>query len=911
MSKLHHFFILLVITSVVSFKAMAQSDISKKEKQVSDSLWRVYKAAQISDLEDTAQINRFLDISKYYIKLQHDSSRVLAEVGIKKSEESLYFEGVAKSVFIIGLYHNKKSNYDSAIHFFKISADIYQDAGDSVEYATVLDNLAGMYYIQGNYQRALEILLISLGIRQRYDRKLEVSDALNNMALLYKKNNEFEKSIQMHKQAILMKEKLNDSEGIATSYLNIGSTYLDLKEYKEARQYFEKGLPLAIQLNDETLVCRYYIYLGRSLLESYSLNISSDKLLALDYFEKAEKIIQKLKNRHLLFSINFGKAEYYYISTNNQQAEVFAQNALNIAQNLGLRKNIGDVYQLLAKIYQKDNKFEKATEYLDKYISLDDSLKKEQSLNETKRLQAIFESERQEQIISILREQKKLQESEIERQTIWNYSLASGAILLLVIAILVFLQKRERDNQNKKILEKSTEISQQKEEITQQNNQLKETFSRLSILSEIGRKITATMDENALISIIKESIEPIMSVDGFGIGVYNPRSQAIEYNNFIEKEETLPFHLESITDDKKSLSVQCFLEDKEYFIVDLKKEYFQQYQKHADAFLGEVPQTAFFLPLRIRDRPIGVMTIQSFEKNPYTEDNLALLRNLSTYVSIAVANANAYKLIRDKNQNILDSMRYAKTIQGVLTPSEKSILNQFSDYCLIYSPKDIVSGDFYWLTKVNDYTFIAVVDCTGHGIPGAFMSMIGNMLLEELINQEKHMQPSKILRLMHERIRKLLKQDKPNSKNSSKSNKDGMDMILCRIEKRTSAMYEVIYSGAKRPFWYAEPSHTEIQEIGATRSSIGGKQREEKRLFEEDIIWLPAGSSLYLTTDGFADQNSPHSERIGSHNLKLFLNTILDENMATQQDLLIDFLEAHKEGAEQRDDITFWGVKLI
>ncbi|PIY09109.1 MAG: hypothetical protein COZ18_08780 [Flexibacter sp. CG_4_10_14_3_um_filter_32_15] len=76
------------------------------------------------------------------------------------------------------------------------------------------------------------------------------------------------------------------------------------------------------------------------------------------------------------------------------------------------------------------------------------------------------------------------------------------------------------------------------------------------------------------------------------------------------------------------------------------------------------------------------------------------------------------------------------------------------------------------------------------------------------------------------------------------------------------------------------------------------------------MIQLPAGSSLYLTTDGFADQNSPQAERIGSHNLKLFISTILDKDMATQQDLVIDFLEAHRQGAEQRDDITFWGVKL-
>ena len=914
MSKLLHFFSLLIIIfsfSIISCEIMAQSDTSKskRERKVLDSLWRVYNSVQKSGAEDTIQINRFLDISEHYIKLKNDSSKILAEIGIHKSEENLYFEGVAKSVRLIGLYHQEKSNYDSAIHFFKASSDLYQEVGDSLSYSLVLNNLAGVYYIQGNYQRALENLLISLGIYQRYDKKLQVSNALNNMAVLYRKNNEFEKSIQMHEQAILMKKKLNDSTGIATGYLNIGSVYLEQENYKEAGIYFKKGLPLAIQLNDQILICRYYIYLGRSILKSDFLKDSSDKLVVFTYFDKAEKIAEQLQNRLLLFYVSFGKAEYYYKDNDNKNAEILAQKALELAQNLGLREDIGNVYQLLSKIYQKNNEFQKATQYLEKYISLDDSLKKEQNINETKRLQAIFESERKEQIISVLREQKKLQDSEIARQENWNYSLASGTIFLLIIAILAFVKKRDKDKQNREILDKNTKISQQKEEITQQNNQLKETFSRLYILSEIGRKITATMDENALISIIKESIEPIMPVDGFGIGIYNPRLQAIEYTNFIENDVILPYHIELATEDVKSLSVQCFLEDDEIFIADVKKEYFQKYQQAMNLFFGQVPQTAFFIPLRIRERPIGVMTIQSFAKNPYTEDNLALLRNLSTYVSIAIANANAYKLIRDKNQNMLDSIRYAKTIQGVLTPTEKSILNHFSEYCLIYSPKDIVSGDFYWLSKVDNYTFIAVVDCTGHGIPGAFMSMIGNMLLDELINQEKHVQPSLILRLMHERIRKVLKQDTKSS-NSSKMNKDGMDMILCRIEKRTSAMYEVAYAGAKRPLWYVEPSKTEIKEIGATRSSIGGKQREEKRLFGEDIIWLPAGSSLYLTTDGFADQNSPQAERIGSHNLKLFLNTLLGKDMATQQDVLIDFLEAHRQGAEQRDDITFWGVKL-
>lgn len=912
MSNTSFFTFLICLVAIAFQNVMAQSaNPNKKIDTALDSLWKVYKNTKQNGLEDTTQINILLDISTYYLKKRNDSSHILAEIAIRQSEEKIYFRGTARAVHIIGKYYNQRNNYDSALHFFRASSDLYQEIGDSVTYSLVLNELAGVYYVQGNYQRALESLLIYMGIQQRREDKKAVARALNNLALIYSENHQQEKAVQMHQQAISMREKLGDSVGIAIGYLNIGATYLQQEEYEKASKYLEKGFPIATQIDNKLLCSQYYINSGLSLLYSDSLQNKKNKKLIASYFKKAEKLGEELQDQQVYFYASFGQAEYAYFDNDNAKAEILAKKTLQLGHKLGLRRDIIDVYDLLSRVYQKKNDFRQSAAYLKSQIALSDSLQKEQDKKETKRLQAVFESERQEQIISILREQKKLQASEIARKETWNYSLAAGTVLLFIIMILIFIQKIDRDKKSKQLLEKSVEISQQKEEITQQNQQLKAAFSRLSILSDIGRKITATMDENALISIIKESIEPIMSVDGFGIGVYNPRLQAIEYNNFIENGEVLPFHTESITEETKSLSVQCFLEDKEYFIVDVRKEYFQKYKRDIYLVIGEIPQTAFFVPLRIREHPIGVMTIQSFEKNPYTEDNLALLRNLASYVAISVANANAYKLIHDKNQSILDSMRYAKTIQKVLTPTEKIILKHFSEFCLIYGGKDIVSGDFYWLTHLGRYTFIAVVDCTGHGIPGAFMSMIGNMLLEELINQEKNVQPSKILKLMHERIRKLLKQDKNfKAKNSSKSNKDGMDMILCRIEQKTNRMYEVTYSGAKRPLWYAEPTQNEIQEIGATRSSIGGKQREEVRLFEEDIIWLPAGSSLYLTTDGFADQHSPQGERIGSHNLKLFLNSLLDKDLATQQDLLIDFLEAHRQGAEQRDDITLWGIKL-
>ena len=279
MSKQILFFISwFCITTFISFEIMAQSSVSKNEQATKelDSLWNVYKEAKKSVLEDTAQINRLLDVSSCYIKLKNDSSRVLAETVIHKSEEQLYFSGMAKAVRIIGLYHQQKSNYDSAIHFFKASSDLYQEVGDSVEYSMVLNNLAGVYYVQGNYERALENLLVALGIQQRYDKKLQVSRALNNMALIYKRNNQYEKAIQMHKQAIVMKEKLNDNLGIVVGYLNIGSVYFEQEDYLSTIDYLKKGLALAIQLNDNMLLCQYYITLGRSTSKLDSLKNSAN-----------------------------------------------------------------------------------------------------------------------------------------------------------------------------------------------------------------------------------------------------------------------------------------------------------------------------------------------------------------------------------------------------------------------------------------------------------------------------------------------------------------------------------------------------------------------------------------------------------------------------------------------------------
>ncbi len=258
--------------------------------------------------------------------------------------------------------------------------------------------------------------------------------------------------------------------------------------------------------------------------------------------------------------------------------------------------------------------------------------------------------------------------------------------------------------------------------------------------------------------------------------------------------------------------------------------------------------------------------------------------------------------IATQNDNIKGSIRYAKTIQEAILPLEGSINSIFESFVL-FKPKDIVSGDFYWHTKIKDYFFLAVVDCTGHGVPGALMSLIGDRLLNEIINQDQIVEPEKILHNLNIRVIKILKQKQT-------SNTDGMDVCLCRFEKLESGL-RVKFTGAKRPLFILRKSSNEIEEIKGTRKSIGGiRTLQNTRKFECNEFILQSKDLLYMTTDGFTDQNDYERKRFGAENLKKELKQISKKSMSEQKDLLDEKLKKFMINAEQRDDITVLGIKV-
>lgn len=202
--------------------------------------------------------------------------------------------------------------------------------------------------------------------------------------------------------------------------------------------------------------------------------------------------------------------------------------------------------------------------------------------------------------------------------------------------------------------------------------------------------------------------------------------------------------------------------------------------------------------------------------------------------------------LESAHKKITESINYAQRIQNALLPETEYIKKFFPQSFRFYKAKDVVSGDFPWFYKKDNYLYIAAVDCTGHGVPGALISIIGHFLLNEIISSHtKALTPAEVLNVLHDKFRKTLKQDQANTET-----RDGMDIALCRVNLDKN---ELLHSGAHRPLLMTRDNHDELLEFPAARAAIGGKY-ELKTPFVDNTISLQKNDTVYFFSDGLVDQ---------------------------------------------------------
>lgn len=260
-------------------------------------------------------------------------------------------------------------------------------------------------------------------------------------------------------------------------------------------------------------------------------------------------------------------------------------------------------------------------------------------------------------------------------------------------------------------------------------------------------------------------------------------------------------------------------------------------------------------------------------------------------------------LLKEKNNNILDSINYAKRIQTALLPTPSQLSKFFSNTFVLYQPKDIVSGDFYWFHEVNPAEKIIVCgDCTGHGVPGAFMTVVGNSLLNQIIIEDGQTGPKLILSELDRRVTLTLKQDRQSD---SIQVNDGIDLSLIKINTATNT---VTFCLAKHNAYVI--SGNELRTIHGNKFSIGDTFGSKKDFIEEtletDLI-----SFVYLSTDGYADQfGGDKTKKIGTKKFKSLLLEASKKSFNNQVEYLSSFYNNWKGTEEQIDDVCVIGINL-
>lgn len=256
-----------------------------------------------------------------------------------------------------------------------------------------------------------------------------------------------------------------------------------------------------------------------------------------------------------------------------------------------------------------------------------------------------------------------------------------------------------------------------------------------------------------------------------------------------------------------------------------------------------------------------------------------------------------------KNQQISDSIRSALRIQAAVLPGEEEMRQLLPEHFLLYKPKDIVSGDFYWVHHTNNVLMIAVGDCTGHGVPGAMMSMLSINSLEQIVIEKKVIAPDLILNEVNRVIRKVLKQDQTK-------NQDGFTLSLCCLDRRSGMLY---ISGAASPVLVIQ--NGDVIEIATDKYSIGGASNPDNITFTAHQLPAVPGTMIYLYSDGYKDQfGGPDNRKFMSRRFKELLAQVasLPVNQQEQQlKIALDHWMNVPERIPQTDDITVLGFKLL
>jgi len=891
---LRHYKVLIifwVLTKATNGFAQSSPEISSLIKQVN----------QTSDI--SKKIGLLLKLSTLEMRAQaFDAAITHAKQAQVSSQQNNQTQTEVWSLLLLGKAHQAKVEYNKALEYLLRAELIANKSGNSRLKMKSKKALGSLYFAWKiydkslkNYQQAYQmtatndhqakaviaknmatiqaILNNKIKSINWYEKALssfkilkndpEIDQCLKALANLCQQTGRVEEALKYDLEIVERKKKSKGTAELIEAYNDIGMLYKQQKDYNKALSYYQKALNLSKKSginNARQVGLLTDIAVIQVLLKKYREAENS-------YF-RALKYAKPTKDDLLIAAVYNHLAAHKYIYGKTILATEYAKKSVALSKpyesqpkfQSKAQNNLSASYKLLSSIYWKEENFQVSQGYNHLYNAIETAKKRALSEKKQQLLQDEIKISQKENEIKLLLQEKEKQ------------------ALMLKQAQMKAAQK-----------ESDLRLRTQELELVKRNQQLQ------------AEKLKSQELEQARIQQLLKFTQ----------------QQALAYQQeqqikLLQKNKALQqLSLAKQAAEKKQKQKEIALLKKEQELKDTELKDAQRIRTYGVWILslGGVALLAVMVALVLASRSKRQLRnknkVIQIKQEEIATQNEELLQQQEELEAQRDFTDQQNKELDHQNQQMKKSMTYASNIQHALLPSYDLLTDHFEEHFIIFHPKDIVSGDFYWFAQIegveSNQKLVAVVDCTGHGVPGALMSMIGNSVLHETVAERNIVAPNEILERLHLKVREGLQQH-------DDKNTDGMDVCLCKLTSLDNQQVEITFSGAKRNLYYTHQG--KLDKLRGDRVAIGGYQHEDERTFTQETIVLEKGEVIYLSSDGFVDTPNPSRKPFGNRRFEDILQTNIDKDLTQQKEALEEARIKFQKYADQRDDILVVGIRI-
>ena len=731
--------------------------------------------------------------------------------------------------------------------------------------ASALNNIGFIHQYKGEIDLSLEYFQKSLKLKKEIGDKMGMATSYNNIGYIHEYLGENTLALEFYQKSLKLREEIDDKEGMASSFNNIGSIHLNQGDNHLALKYYQKSLKLKKEIGDKKGMVISYNNIG------YIYENQGDIPLALDYYQKCLKILEEIGDRK-------GIAESYnnigFIHDNqgdNNLALDYYKKSLKIQKEINDKKGIATSFNNIGGIHEIQGDIPLALDYFQKSLNIQEEIDNKKGVAKSyKNIGSIHESQGDHHLaLDYFKKSLQLNE-EIEDKTGITKSLNKIGIIKLKLGELTAAKQYG--------------------------------YKGFQLAEELGYPELLSINAALLSKISRKQGKYNEALEMYELHIKMRDSILNEQNQKEAIQREMQYEYE------KQQAIKDAEHEAQMGVHAAEKERQKTITFAVSSGLALVVLFSFFLYNRFRVTRKQKAIIEEKEKQTQIQ-NIEITKQK--------------ELVEEKNTEILDSITYAKRLQDAILPSTKLVSSYLLESFILYKPKDIVAGDFYFMDVLEDpnnnqngkkLVYYVAADCTGHGVPGAMVSIVGANGLKRCIQEFGLRDPGEILDKLAEIVAE-------NFSQSEEKIRDGMDLALCCLEMENNKTVKVHYAGANNPLWVINSNRKTLPEsakefkegdgfeIKANKQAIG--YTENISPFTTHTFEVEEGDTLYTFSDGYPDQfGGENGKKYKSANFRKFLLSIQDENLDKQKRLVSEEFENWKGKLEQIDDVCVIGVRL-